>query len=803
MKKIRSLLGLLLALAMLLSLAACGKKESAPDGKTNDKEEEERPEMVYKADTLEIKDERLTDGVNPVVYTDDGFYGLSYGKIADGEIPEGVVPEYEGQYDIYGYRIFQVGLDGSVKLLENYTPLPPQEDPGDKTAFYSGNSLMTLLDDGNGGLIAVESIYTGWFDGTEAEMNRGGDDSWDKYRYTNEYYIRHLNADGSEKETQKLDFDSQDTWLDFSTCVRTDDGNLVLTGDQMVLAFAPDGSLLFQVNSDFYVDRLIKLRDGSVMAVAFTERGNGLYPIDLENKRLGDPISIPNEAYNPLTGDENYDFYYVNGMYLYGYNIENEENTRILNWMDVDVNGETIGGLHIYPDGRIVGVTNRWRNETIETEIITLSLVPSSSIPEKEVLTLAVLYAYDVYDKVVEFNRHNDKVRIQILDYSEDNDYENEVFDAGYNKLLTEIMSGQVPDIILMSQLPYSQLAAKGLLEDLYPYIDKDPELKREDFFPNVLKALEVDGGLYQITPSFNVQTLIGATAVVGDTPGWNYDELRAALATMPAGCDPMDMYTTRSDMLGTLLAADLDHYVDWNTGTCNFESQDFIEMLEFAAQFPAAIPDNMEWENTSTRIAQGRQMLTAASLYSVDAMLWNEVQFGPQGGTYIGYPTNNGVGSYMTIDSGYAISASCKNKDAAWEFVRSFLTEEGQQDVWGIPVRLDAYQRQLDKAMEVEYEKDAEGNYRLGPDGQRIQVSRGGFALEDGTVYEVYAMTQEQADKLWEAVTTCDKLYNFNTEILEIVMNQAEAYFCGDKSAEEVARLIQSKVTLYINERR
>ena len=32
---------------------------------------------------------------------------------------------------------------------------------------------------------------------------------------------------------------------------------------------------------------------------------------------------------------------------------------------------------------------------------------------------------------------------------------------------------------------------------------------------------------------------------------------------------------------------------------------------------------------------------------------------------------------------------------------------------------------------------------------------------------------------------------------------SEAEAYFCGDKSAEEVARLIQSKVTLYINERR
>ena len=63
--------------------------------------------------------------------------------------------------------------------------------------------------------------------------------------------------------------------------------------------------------------------------------------------------------------------------------------------------------------------------------------------------------------------------------------------------------------------------------------------------------------------------------------------------------------------------------------------------------------------------------------------------------------------------------------------------------------------------------------------------------------------MTQEQADKLWEAVITCDKLMTYDTEIFDIVTAQAEAYYAGDKSAEEVARLVQSKMNLYINERR
>ena len=49
MRKLRSILALLLVLAMALSLAACG------GDKTEDPKETERPSMVYKADFLQIK----------------------------------------------------------------------------------------------------------------------------------------------------------------------------------------------------------------------------------------------------------------------------------------------------------------------------------------------------------------------------------------------------------------------------------------------------------------------------------------------------------------------------------------------------------------------------------------------------------------------------------------------------------------------------------------------------------------------------------------------------------------------------
>lgn len=828
-KNVRSLLCLLLVLAMVLSLAACGQMQEQNQEKTD--APEEHPDTVYTYESLKLDNKILPNGITPMVYTDEGFYGQVYDEVvaprplmADGAVAETEetaseeTAETEGETETegdpaeessaapnYGVKLFFVGYDGTIRELPAYQPLPAQEDPGDKLNFYSGSGLGALRMDPQGNLVAVENLYTGWFDGTEAEMKSDSPASWEKYRNVQEYYVRRLNEDGSEQECVKLDYSFEDTWMNFSTSIFTEDGTMLVAGDEGVFAFGPDGSLTMQISSaDVYPDRILRLRDGSLGIVGWGDGGIALYPLDLEKKALGDAVKIPSEAYNPMRGDEKYDLYYVNGMYLYGYNIADERKDKLLNFLDVDINGGNLNDVYFREDGSLMCVLTQYRNEKVQSELVRIFQAPYDSVPHKETLTLAVIYGYDIYDAVVEFNRHSDKVRIQVRDYSEYNDEENEDYDAGRTKLITEIMSGQMPDLLCLNQMPYRQLAAKGLLEDLYPYLDSDKDYQRDDFFENVLKAMEVNGGLYQITSSFNVATLIGAASVVGDKPGWTYQQLQDALATMPEGCQAMDMYTTRGDLLQTLLCTDLNHYVDWANGKCNFESQDFIDMLNFTAQFPAELPEDMEWESASTRIAEGRQMLTTASLYSVDSMIWNDAQFGKDGCTYIGYPTNDGVGSFMNLETGYAMSSKCADKEAAWSFLRTFLDEETQANAWnGIPLSKKVYQDKLEDAMTVEYEKDENGEYVLDEKGEKKPVSIGGFWQEDGTEVQVYAMTQEQADKLWEAVTTCDKVLEQDDAIYNIVFEQAQAFYSGQKTAEEVARLIQNKVTIYVNEQR
>ena len=57
-------------------------------------------------------------------------------------------------------------------------------------------------------------------------------------------------------------------------------------------------------------------------------------------------------------------------------------------------------------------------------------------------------------------------------------------------------------------------MALRGYLEDLWPYIENDPDLGREGVMEAPLKAAEVDGKLYTVFESVCINTLVGPISV-------------------------------------------------------------------------------------------------------------------------------------------------------------------------------------------------------------------------------------------------------------------------------------------------
>ena len=799
------ILSLLLCAAMIFSLAACGKGSDDTKPETGTEAQPTTSEYAYLGSFTPIKTDSQW-GVTPFLYTDDGFYATAQVVVGRQPVPEGQVEEYDGQYDIYGTMLYFVDKNGKAERLPNYVPTIPKENTENYKEFYSYCNMNRPQMNAEGKLVAIEENYAGWFDGPDSVYGTDEMYDGDYFRSEQTFDLVVLDTDGTELSRAQIDVDTTNSYLNVWNSALSPDGNLLVLMETTLLAVAPDGSIAWTISSDDYLNSIVTLADGSVAVMVYGDKGPVLRPVDTEAHSFGEPVAIPDSAWSFIPGDDNYDLYYTSGLYLYGLRL-GEEPEQLLNWMSCDINGQYLdsSSLNISADGTISGVISEYREESTECEIFTLSRVPASSLPKKEIITVAQLEYnpdYQFSNRMVRFNRSHDDVRIEYVDYTQYNTEDDS--SIGLTKFLTELSAGKTTDIIPMNQLPYRQLAAKGVLEDLYPYIDADSKLSRSDFFPNVLSALESNGGLYQVVSGFSVETLAGAASIVGDTPGWTYDEYNAALARMPEGCTPLEPWVTRDQVLSSQLYANISDYVNWNTGEVNFETDSFKQMLTFVKSFP----EEFDWENydnsesTQDLIRQGRQMLTQSYLYGLEAMLWNDANFGGKT-TYIGWPVTEGVGSILRLDSGYGMSRSSAHKEAVWEFLRGMLTEEGQTEVYSIPTNRNVFNKQLEKIMTPEYRKDSEGNYLLDENGDRLQEPRASWIDGNGEEHAIYAMTQEQADEVLNIIETCDHVADYDSSIFDIVNEQAQAFFAGQRSVDEVARLIQSKANIYVNEQR
>ena len=809
-KSFRSLIASVLAVMMLLSLAACGGGKSGgstPSGggtPSSGGKSGETPSFVYVSSFREVPSEK-NQALGAMCFTDEGFYTSSSDVVGQREPKEGEVQEYEGQFDIVKEKLWFVSYDGKRTELENYEPFnyTVAED-------HDGSvELSMLASDADGNLAALYHSWEYWYN-APAGMSEEDPEYWNYYNYEDGWYLRTMDPSGREKSSTRIDT-SDSEWF-WANSLKYVDGKLLLTDSEGVRILNEDGTTASKINVNGYVGYAFVLRDGRP-CISYSDYMSGetsLAAIDLNTGRVTQTWKGPRNAYGYFSGGGDYDLYFQSGIGIYGYRLDSEQEEKLFDWLNVDVIENNLSGYTARADGSFFAVTNTWDSkwENVTTEFVTIEKKSYDEAPQKEELTLACLWTdSNLQRAVVRFNRESN-VRIRVVDYSQYNSEDD--WNAGLTKLTTEIMAGNMPDILALESMPYQQMAARGLLEDLYPYMEKDSEIHREDFLPNVLSALEEGGKLYSTVSTFTIVTLAGASRVVGSEPGWSFDDLRAALATMPEGCTVLDQFTTSGDILRAELTIDADYYINWETGEVNFDSKAFVDLLEFAKLFPNQFDSyNYNWDeyqSDNQRIAEGKQMLTRMYLGSFDDIISQEAQFGGDM-TYIGFPTATGVGSYLSVNSGYAMSSACGDKEAAWQFLRGFMTEksiDSGEYYWGFPANRKLLEKKLQESMTIEYAKDEKGNYLLDDKGERIPISRGGFwaeGMDEPT--EFYALTQAQADKVMDLINKTDKLYMENTAVLNIIFEQVDAFFSGQKTAEEVAKLVQGKMRIYVNEQR
>ena len=569
-----------------------------------------------------------------------------------------------------------------------------------------------------------------------------------------------------------------------------DEGVLVGSTNGLELYSKEDGSFIRLVSSEQEVQGCVPYvtSDGTVVLLIAGNKGEELVTIDLATGAMGThcPISAEAGMASAFPG-KTYALYLTGGTGVYGMNLDGGEAVKILDYVDSDLDINAMPCVTEMEDGKLAAVVTDTNGANM-VEILTK--VDPETVAARKTLTLGSYYLdYEVRKQVFAFNKQSQDVRISIVDYSQ---FDGETGSEGMTRLNTDIASGSAPDIMILSAaMPIKSYINKGVFEDLTPYFEKDEEISQKKYLDNIQEAFRTDGKTYAIVPSFYVSTVAGKTADIGDGSDLTLEKANELVKKYKA--DPARMFgvTTREDMLNLALELCGSQFIDWDKSQCSFDSPEFIELLEFIAQFPEKIDENSQ-EDTSADYRTGKSLFYRDSIGNFDEYVYLKYGVFGEDITLAGFPSKTPGKAAIFPQLQIAVNAGSADKDACWSFVRRFLLDDYQNGLemyW--PVSISALDELANKAMEPLYYDDEDGNQVE----DHIVVNIGG---EDIALPRI---SDTEVDQMYSFLRSLDSSSYYDASVENIINEEAAAYFAGQKSAEDVAGVIQSRVQIYINE--
>lgn len=391
-----------------------------------------------------------------------------------------------------------------------------------------------------------------------------------------------------------------------------------------------------------------------------------------------------------------------------------------------------------------------------------------------------------VGERVLLFNETHTDYQIEIVEYKRSYNPQED----GVAKLQREIVSGNGPDIIDYGmQFSISDIVGE-YTENLLPYLEQETEL---ELFDNILEAFYYEDKLYALPISFCISSYAGDKDVLENRTKWNITEM---IECYSKNADSRVLFPGEMKLavLADMIYYNTNYYIDWENRDCKFDGEEFRKLLEFANSFPDTLNLDMDY-SVKQSIENGEVMLYQVSITELYDICKAEYLFDGNE-VYIGYPVEGKSG---TVAKNWgpmlAISFSCEHKDVAWEFIAGFLQEDYQKQIdWGLPMNRTALLGMLETNREIEYE--------LNEEGQEVPVVKWQLRFEGEDPVDFYNLSEEQGNKLLELIEGVELSNAIDLQLHSILLEEARAYFAGDKTVEEAMEAMQSRATIFVSER-
>lgn len=753
-------LTLLLAGAMLLNLAACGKDQASSGFSASEQ-----------TDSAAVFGEALPD--SPFGEVDFGYINtpflsdLKLSKIAGGEFRG-------GQLYLFG----ETSSDLQPILLRfspessQLEPIPLPEVSGASSSYVMSAAISP---DGQSYWVLVS--YSSPADSTSEAAG---------------YSLLRCDMQGNQLDVIRLsDFTS--TLLRFypQALYMEQDGSLLVSGDTAILRFSPEGSLLTTIDGGSRtILSLMAGTDGTVYVLyfdserkttelAFLEDSSISAPLELGSFRLEDADIYPGTDGCLLVRTDD------------GFG-QLEPDTGVLTqfstWVDCDVNPDYIECIIPGQDNELFVPQIRPTGSSQESafEISALTRVPGEHMPKREVLTFgSVSLDTRTRDQIISFNRSNDQYRIIFLNYGNYNtDTDSSL---GAQRLLSDVLAGNSPDLFTIpDEVAAQRLIAAGALADLWPLIQEDDSIAREDLLSAPLQNYSNGDALYAMPLGFTLEVLCASTALTEEKEAWTISEMAQIVSNLRG--TPVMKHCTRTEFLQMMLPSLLPGFVDYENDSCSFDSDDFRSLLEIASALPAdgvaLVADDSMLSDEIQQLSDGQLLLLApASISDYHGIRTFYSIFNTDGITPIGFP-NAGGQLGISVDAAYAVSSESTHQDVAWSFIRSLLSEStGEKQ---LPVSRSALEAVLSDA--------------IGTDTDDPEVSREDSYWSGLTEYTVEPITPELAEDFMVRCSSAVPSGFRDDGIMNIVTELAEGFFNGSESLETVSAQIQERVSQYLS---
>ena len=350
-------------------------------------------------------------------------------------------------------------------------------------------------------------------------------------------------------------------------------------------------------------------------------------------------------------------------------------------------------------------------------------------------------------------------------------------------QIMTEIMTGKGPDILYVSLEDMKLLQQNDALMDLRTLL---PQELLDQVMPGVLELGTVSGTLVGIAPEIRVASLMTSDAVWSEDT-WTVDDVLGLMETgnfTSMFIQVSSAYYPRA-VMGLMIKYNLEDsfLIDGETGECHFDDERFLKILENAKLY-----GNKGGDSEVGLGIGGALATTDGSWDSLDRMFDAQSIYG-EDIHYVGYPTETGNGNYLSCEGLVVV-----NRNADPEKARIYLECLLSEKIQNVQAQFEERHSIRKVTLEdIQYLTPQEAETY----GEGIGALWQEYPLrirEDGT-------TELHDYKAF--LESCIPAPATNILLENIIWEEAQAFMEGDKSAEETAQIINSRVQVYVNENR